>query len=60
MRDTERQIEGPDAGKYNGMKGPSKDDLSLPTKIYPSSSKLGRDHEHIIDGPNCEGEQYHE
>ena len=47
--------EGP-AG-YNGMKGPSKSDLALPTKVYPYSSTLGKrdlDKE-IIEGPGGEG-----
>jgi hypothetical protein len=47
--------EGP-AG-YNGLKGPSKSDLYLPTKVYPSSSKLGQGdkNKEIIEGPGCEG-----
>jgi hypothetical protein len=59
MASTERQLEGPGDGKYNGSNGPSKADLSLPTKIYPYSSTVGKTHEHIIEGPNCEGEKYH-
>jgi len=59
MKDVSRdgQLEGPGAGEYNGSEGPSKSDLALPTKVYPSSSNLGKGdlNKEIIEGPGCEG-----